>query len=195
MYITASNFREFLSFYPIVSLLIGTNIVAFILTTAPIFPNQLIFEKTAGIHIYLADGELWRLITPIFIHLHFSHLLFNMIALFLFGPVIESFVGKGKFLVLFLGSGIFANGITFILAPPAFVHVGASGAIFGIIGSLLILTKTRIIPRIEFKYMLMITSCAVLYSILQKEVNIYAHIGGLIGGLLFSHFLYLNKES
>jgi len=195
MYITASNFREFLSFYPIVSLLIGTNIVAFILTTAPIFPNQLIFEKTAGIHIYLADGELWRLITPIFIHLHFSHLLFNMIALFLFGPALESFVGKGKFLVLFLGSGIFANGITFILAPPPFVHVGASGAIFGIIGSLLILTKTRIIPRIEFKYMLMITSCAVLDSILQKEVNIYAHIGGLIGGLLFSHFLYLNKES
>ncbi len=195
MYITASNFREFLSFYPIVSLLIGTNIVAFILTTAPIFPNQLIFEKTAGIHIYLADGELWRLITPIFIHLHFSHLLFNMIALFLFGPALESFVGKGKFLVLFLGSGIFANGITFILAPPVFVHVGASGAIFGIIGSLLILTKTRIIPHIEFKYMLMITSCAVLYSILQKEVNIYAHIGGLIGGLLFSHFLYLNKES
>lgn len=195
MYITASNFREFLSFYPIVSLLIGTNIVAFILTTAPIFPNQLIFEKTAGIHIYLADGELWRLITPIFIHLHFSHLLFNMIALFLFGPALESFVGKGKFLVLFLGSGIFANGITFVLAPPAFVHVGASGAIFGIIGSLLILTKTRIIPHIEFKYMLMITSFAVLYSILQKEVNIYAHIGGLIGGLLFSHFLYLNKES
>lgn len=195
MYITASNFREFLSLYPIVSLLIGMNIVAFILTTAPIFPNQMIFEKTAGIHIYLANGELWRLITPIFIHLHFSHLLFNMIALFLFGPVIESFVGKGKFLVLFLGSGIFANGITFILAPPAFVHVGASGAIFGIIGSLLILTKTRIIPHIDFKYVLIITGCAFLYSLLQKEVNLYAHIGGLIGGILLSYFLYLFKDS
>lgn len=195
MYITASNFREFLSLYPIVSLLIGMNIVAFILTTAPIFPNQMIFEKTAGIHIYLANGELWRLITPIFIHLHFSHLLFNMIALFLFGPVIESFVGKGKFLVLFLGSGIFANVITFIFAPLVFVHVGASGAIFGIIGSLMILTKTRIIPHIDFKYVLIITGCAFLYSLLQKEVNLYAHIGGLIGGILLSYFLYLFKDS
>lgn len=195
MYITASNFREFLSLYPIVSLLIGMNIVAFILTTAPIFPNQLIFEKTAGIHIYLANGELWRLITPIFIHLHFSHLLFNMIALFLFGPALESFVGKGKFLVLFLGSGIFANVITFIFAPLVFVHVGASGAIFGIIGSLMILTKTRIIPHIDFKYVLIITGCAFLYSLLQKEVNLYAHIGGLIGGILLSYFLYLFKDS
>lgn len=195
MYIAAGSLKEFLRFYPVVSFLLVINVLLFILTTVPIFPNQLIFEKTAGVNVYIKNGELWRLITPIFIHSHFSHLLFNIVALFLFGPVLESVSGKWKLLFLFLSSGIFANFITFIFAPPAFVHVGASGAIFGMFGALLILAKMENIPHIEFKYLLIVVSCAVLYSFLQKEVNVYAHIGGLVGGSIFGYFFFSKQQS
>lgn len=170
-------------------MLIFTNVLLYILLTVPLFPNQLIFEKTAGIHIYIAGGEVWRLFTPIFIHLHFQHLLFNLFALFLFGTVLEPQVKKPTFLLIFLSSGVFANIITYIFAPPTYVHVGASGAIFGLLGAVTSLIALKKINGQEARVFLLTIVLAVVFSFLQPDVNLYAHCGGFLFGLLCGYWI------
>lgn len=184
MYIRAGNLREFFQFYPIVSVLMMINVMLFILTTVPLFPNRLIFEAAAGVNILIANGEMWRLFTPIFIHNHFAHLFFNMFALFIFGTILEPFIKKTTFLLIYLSTGFFANVITYIFAPLTFVHVGASGAIFGIFGVVAVFIWLKKFPPRDAQIFAWAIGLAIAFSFFQKGVNVYAHIGGFLCGLL-----------
>lgn len=132
--------------------------------------------------------ELYRLGTSVFLHAGLIHLLCNMYSLYIIGPQLESFFGKVKYSIIFIGSGIIGNLLSMAFLQDRYVAVGASGAIFGLLGALLYfgyhyrvylsgVIKSQIIP-------LIILNLALGFMI--AGINNLAHIGGLTGGILLS---------
>jgi rhomboid protease GluP len=139
--------------------------------------NYAPLVKSGGINLF-------RLITSAFLHGGILHLLFNMYALFIIGTQVENYVGKGKFIGIYLISAISGNLMSCIFGNS--VSVGASGAIFGLLGALLYfgyhyrlylgsVLKNQIIPLIVLNLIL---------GFMMTGVDNAAHIGGLIGGYL-----------
>ena len=137
---------------------------------------------------YTKRGEYYRLFTSIFLHAGIIHLLCNMYSLYVIGPQAESFYGKIKYLILFLFSGISGGLLSTALSGHDAVSVGASGAIFGLLGAILYfgyhyrvylgnVLKSQIIP-------LIILNLIIGFSF--SGIDNFAHIGGLIGGIFAS---------
>ena len=141
------------------------------------------------------NGEYYRLITSAFLHAGIFHLLFNCYALYIVGMQIESFLGKTKFLIVYLFSALTGSLMSVIFNDS--ICVGASGAIFGLFGALLYfgyhyriylgtVIKSQIIPLILFNL--------ALGFVLNGIAN-SAHIGGLVGGLLITMALGVKYKS
>ncbi len=110
--------------------LVGICVVIFVLQLAiPGFTDALILDQSKSI-------EVWRFVSSIFLHGSVSHLLYNMFALALFGSMLEQIIGSRRFLLVFLATGIVANIIAEFFYPSS---LGASGAIFGVIGALIMI--------------------------------------------------------
>ena len=166
---------------PIVtSILVFINIIVFILCQFNIL-NELDFAVNRDLII---NGQFYRLFTGMFLHANIIHILFNMYALYVIGMQLESFLGKGKYLAVYLLSGLAGNMLS-IFFDNGF-SVGASGAIFGLLGSLLYfgfhyrvyldsVIKSQIIPLIVIN---------LLIGFMSTGIDNWAHIGGLIGGIL-----------
>jgi rhomboid protease GluP len=186
MFTRTENFREFIRYYPVVSIIVGVHILLYLLTIFPVFPNRLLFEKLAGVNLYIAEGEYWRLVTPIFLHSGFPHMLFNSFSLVLFGPALERIIGKKKFVILYFTAGIAANIATFLLKPLTFIHVGSSGAIFGLLGfyMALVLFKSHLLSRQNTQIILTISAIGLIMTFVQPNINITAHIFGFIAGIV-----------
>jgi rhomboid protease GluP len=186
MFTRTENFREFIRYYPVVSIIVGVHILLYLLTIFPVFPNRLLFEKLAGVNLYIAEGEYWRLVTPIFLHSGFPHMLFNSFSLVLFGPALERIIGKKKFVILYFTAGIAANIATFLLKPLTFIHVGSSGAIFGLFGFYisLVLFKRHLLSRQNTQIILTISAIGLIMTFVQPNINVTAHIFGFIAGIV-----------
>ena len=137
----------------------------------------------------VAHGEWWRLITAAFLHYGPVHLGMNMLALWWFGGVVERALGRGRFLLLYLVAGL-AGSAGALIANPLTPTVGASGAIFGILGALLIL-EYQATGRFTGQAMTLIV-INLAFSFAVSNISYGGHIGGLIGGILgmlaFSRF-------
>lgn len=155
-----------------------------------IFVLQNIFQDFFENFVLFSSKILaapWTIITYIFLHGNFSHLFFNMFALALFGSILEKIIGYKKFLVLFLVSGIF-SGIASIFFYDAVM--GASGAIFGILGTLAIL-RPKMTVWVMYVPMPMIV--AIIFWGFLDIIGFFspdgiAHIGHLVGlffGIIF----------
>ena len=133
-------------------------------------------------------GEYYRLITSAFLHIGVVHLLCNMYSLYVLGPQLEGFFGKTKFLIIYLFSAIAGNLLSMVFPGNGGLSAGASGAIFGLLGSLVYfgyhyrvylgtVMKSQIIPLIILN---------LVVGFLSPGINNAAHIGGLIGGVLMT---------
>ena len=133
------------------------------------------------VHGGLDQGEWWRLITAAFLHGNLIHLALNMFVLWIVGAAVEQAIGRGRFLALYLISGLAGSAGALIFSPDA-VTVGASGAIFGILGAMLIL-EWQTTGRLAGNAMtLIVINLAISFSF--AGISIGGHIGGLIGGIL-----------
>lgn len=181
------SFKEYIRYYPVVSMILLIHILLFLATNLPVFPTKSIMEYLIGVNLYITQGEWWRLITPIFIHGSFSHLLFNSFSIFLFGPGLERLVGKSKFLLIYFITGIAANIITLILEPLTYVHLGSSGAIFGLFGYYISMVVFRkdMISQSNAQIIMTIAALSLIMTFLQPNINIVAHIFGFLAGLVF----------
>nr|WP_223155160.1 rhomboid family intramembrane serine protease [Alkalibacillus aidingensis] len=179
-------------YYPVISAIIAIHIILFLGVNV----SEELRLLLRGVNVYITEaGEYWRLITPIFVHIGLMHFIFNSFSLILFGPALEVMLGKTKFILAYLTTGILANVATLFLAGPWYAHVGASGAIFGLFGIYLYLLFMRpeLLDANSRQIIVLIVIFALLMTFLRTGINIYAHIFGLLAGLamgplLFTHF-------
>jgi membrane associated rhomboid family serine protease len=137
------------------------------------------------IHGYLrapevASGDWWRLITAAFLHYGPLHLGLNMLALWWFGAPLEEAIGRGRYLLLYLVSGLAGSAGALLLDPNA-ATVGASGAIFGILGAALVLERQGT-PIFGGALILIVINLAFTFSV--GNISVGGHLGGLAGGVL-----------
>jgi membrane associated rhomboid family serine protease len=153
-------------------------------------PSGSIFEDGAlfiarvsgfGELIGLADGEWWRLITSAFLHAGIIHLGMNMLALWWFGGALEAALGRGRFLLLYVVSGLAGSAGALLLSPDA-VTVGASGAIFGMLGAALVLERQQV--YVFGGGALGVIALNLAFTFLVPNISIGGHLGGLAGGAL-----------
>ena len=141
----------------------------------------------ANLDLLVKDGQIYRLFTCIFLHIGIWHLICNMYSLYMIGKEIESLYGKIKYLIIFIGSGICGSLLSITFTHNT-VSAGASGAIFGLLGSLLYFgyyyraylgnsIKKSIIPVIAVNLFI---------GFMSTGIDNAAHIGGLVGGILLS---------
>lgn len=154
--------------------------------------NDLLTTMFMKENALIRSGQLYRLLTPVFLHASITHLLINCLSLRSTGPVIESWYGKGRFASLYLFGGICGNILSFYRSPAA--GVGASGAIFGLIGALgvLLIRHRNILGKKSSQYALnsLAFTIALNFGIGLMPgsfIDNYAHLGGLLGGALFGY--------
>jgi membrane associated rhomboid family serine protease len=126
-------------------------------------------------------GDWWRLVTNAFLHGSPIHLFFNMLMLWWFGRPLEALLGRGRFLAVFSLS-ILAGSAGALLVSPDTATIGASGAVFGILGAGLVLERNRIDVFGGSALFVVILNLAFTFAV--AYVSIGGHVGGLIGGAL-----------
>jgi membrane associated rhomboid family serine protease len=163
--------------------LIGINVAVYLLELATggniDGVGSKIFEKGALFGPLVANGDWWRLITAAFLHYGPIHLGFNMFFLYWIGTPVEQYLGRGRFLLVYFVSGLAGSAGALVLSPDA-VTVGASGAIFGILGAALVLERQGSYVLGGSAMGLIIINLALGFVL--ANVSIGGHIGGLIGG-------------
>lgn len=141
------------------------------------------------------DGEWWRLFTALFIHFGLLHLGMNMWALRDVGRLVERLAGPWRFVVLYVGSGILGNLLSLVVQGNKAVSGGASGAIFGLYGALLVLLwgERRRVDRGEFRWLFGLASVFIVLVLgmgwVIPGIDNAAHGGGLVAGALLAHAL------
>lgn len=146
----------------------------------------------------LSGGQIWRLLTPDFLHFSWTHIIFNSVMLWFLGSQIEWFDGRTRLLVLFLGTSIFSNGLQYLVSGPLFG--GLSGVVYGILGYCWL--SQRKVPRFQFPPALV--TFAVVWMVLGftpftemlglgRMAN-EAHLGGFVSGLALALVLPVKRR-
>lgn len=161
---------------------------AFMLAHRALFPVEV-----------LADGEWYRLFTCMFLHFGIRHLGNNMVVLFFLGDNLERALGHVKYVILYVASGLCASALSLamMLRTGDFaVSAGASGAIFGVIGAMIyVLVRNQ--GRLEdltAKRLIFMAALSLYFGFTSTGVDNYAHLGGLLSGILLAILLYRKKR-
>ena len=156
--------------------------------------SETLINWGAKVNYLIADGEWWRLITPIFLHIGILHLLMNSIALYYVGPLIERIFGNSRFLFIYLFAGFSGVFASYLLSPS--LSAGASGAIFGCFGALLYFAWQ--FPKLFFRVMgwnvIIIIIINLIFGFTIQGIDNAGHIGGLVGGFLATAIVHFPKK-
>ena len=152
--------------------------------------TNILIVMGAKVNSLIDKGQVWRLITCAFLHGGLIHIFFNMYALKILGPEIEYVYGKIKYLVIYLLSAIAASIFSYIFGPQS-VSVGASGAIFGLFGAMLIfgIKHRKQMGKAYMMNILQVIFVNVIIGISSSNIDNAAHFGGLIVGALIALLL------
>ncbi|SFL82181.1 rhomboid protease GluP [Gracilibacillus orientalis] len=183
--------KPFLSY-----ILIAINIMMFLLLEYRGGSTNLdtLIQYGAKYNVGMIEGEWWRIITSMFLHIGILHLALNMLALYFIGTLVERIYGNIRFIIIYFFAGIAGGMASFALNPS--IAAGASGALFGLFGALLFFGIKN--PRIFFKTMgmnvIFIIILNIIFGVFVPQVDNGAHIGGLIGGFIASGIVMLPKS-
>ena len=179
--------------------LVALNILIFLLSL--LLPDTIHDAGVLNVYLVLEEGEVNRLLSATFLHADFMHLFSNMILLFYLGAVVERNVGHILFALLYLVSGITGNVLTLVYEVAqreSWESLGASGAVFGVMGAMLVLLLK--LPRAQRhgSSLLRRVGFMVVYSLFMgmrsNAVNNIAHIGGLLTGALLAFVMTFRND-
>jgi len=140
-----------------------------------------LFERGALYGPLVADGEWWRLVTAGFLHASLIHIAFNMLMLWWFGSALEGLLGRGRFLAVY-GLGLLAGSAGALLVSPEAATVGASGAVFAVLGAGLVLERRGI--NVFGGAALTVVLLNVAITLFVPNISLGGHLGGLAAGVL-----------
>ena len=171
--------------------LIIINCISFIVFNI-LLPIEFILQLVQINSKIVLDFEYYRLITSMFLHADIMHIFSNMLALLIFGTAVESNYSKFEYLIIYFISGLIGNLFSLVLLPLDVISLGASGAIFGLIGAAFILfavdgDRTLIFLGMFYLFYFIIASLA-------PGINLWAHLFGLVGGIAFGYFFIRKRK-
>ncbi len=176
--------------------LIAINVIVFILMflSDPGISNQTLVNFGAKFNPLIDSGEYYRLLTAAFVHVDIPHILFNCFALYILGPIIESLFGKSRFLAIYFASAVMGTAMSYAFSQS--ISAGASGAIFGLLGTHMYLFARHRSNYLKIfgKDFLVMIGLNLLIGITSSNIDNFGHIGGLIGGFLFAPLVGINHE-
>jgi rhomboid protease GluP len=168
--------------------LIGVNILVFIAESmrGGSTNTKVALKFGAQYTPYLEQGQWYRLCTAMFLHFGYLHLVCNMYSLYNLGPALEDFFGIPVFLFLYLFSGLAGNILTYVMEKRTgkrTISAGASGAVFGLLGSYLVFALWPGFGGVSLYGVLRVLLINAVYTFANRRINAMAHLGGLIGGV------------
>jgi rhomboid protease GluP len=177
---------------------------ALIVINIMIFLYTFFYDQNGDITMLFAnyypairEGEYYRLLSAMFLHANLYHLIFNMYALYVVGPQVEKYYGRMKFLYIYILGGLMGSVFSGVFMDEFTYGIGASGAIFALFGSVAYFTyyyratlqgllRSQIVPVILVNLFL---------GFVLPGIDVYAHIGGLIGGILISMWIGIGDKN
>jgi rhomboid protease GluP len=169
-------------------ILLGINIAVFVLETAlgGSTDIQVLVRLGAMVPILVAQGEYWRPVTAMFLHVGLLHLALNSLGLYLFGNLVESAFGSARFLAIYLVSGLCASVASFTFGSPLAAAAGASGAVFGLLGAWLAYNLRRrqlSLAQANIQGAIVLIGINLAFGFVVPGIDNLAHIGGLATGV------------
>lgn len=155
---------------------------------------RVLIEFGAKFNPLIEQGEWWRFITPVFLHVGFLHLLMNTFALYYLGTMVEKIYGSFRFLIIYLFAGFFGTLASFLFTPS--VSAGASGAIFGLFGALLYFGTVykHLFLRTIGMNIISLIFINLCFGFIVPGIDNAGHIGGLFGGFLSANMIQLPRH-
>ncbi|MEH7121137.1 rhomboid family intramembrane serine protease [Neobacillus vireti] len=156
--------------------------------------TSTLIKYGAKVNALIYQGEWWRLITPVFLHIGFLHLVMNTVALYFLGTAVEGIFGKSRFLFIYLLAGFTGFIASFLFSSN--ISAGASGAIFGCFGALLYFGV--IYPKLFFRTMgmniMVVLGINLVFGFSASGIDNAGHLGGLAGGFLAAGITHFPKK-
>jgi membrane associated rhomboid family serine protease len=149
--------------------------------------TEVLVRLGAMVPVLVADGQYWRLVAAIFLHVNIVHLLLNSLGLAIFGNLVESVIGGARMLAVYLVSGFVASAVSFAFGSVGSIAVGASGAIFGLLGVWLAYNLRRrqlSLARANVQGALLLIGLNLVIGFSIPGIDNLAHVGGLVAGIL-----------
>ena len=180
-------------YWPVVTLVIlGVNVIVFLIMTfaGGSTNTDVLLDFGASFSPYFRRGEYWRAVMPMFLHIGWLHLIVNSYALFLLGPILERVYGYGRFALLYVAAGVGSSALSMSLSRN--VAAGASGAIFGIAGAMLVagyLHRDVIPPRwgrALGRGILPFIALNLIFGFSVRGIDNWGHLGGLLSGMVLA---------
>jgi rhomboid protease GluP len=203
LFVRRESFQQFIRFYPIVTWILGINTFLFLFSfLLPSLYKTVVFWGI-GWNEAVAAGQYWRLVTPIFLHGGFGHFFLNSFALIIFGPALETILGRLKFFGLYMFAGILGNVGTFLFEVGNYYHVGASGAIYGLLGLYLYMRFFRhdLIDPGSAQIVTVILIVGAVHTLILPQltmfgspgINVLGHLFGFIGGAILGPVIFRGR--
>ncbi|MGY6023895.1 rhomboid family intramembrane serine protease [Streptomyces spinosirectus] len=172
----------------VTKVLIGINLAAFLvqMSVGDRFTNR--FELIGQAYVPLlggvegiAQGQYYRMLTAMFLHGSYIHILFNMLSLWWIGGPLEAALGRARYVALYFVSGLAGSALTYLIAAPNQPSLGASGAIFGLFGATAILMRRL---RYDMRPVIALLVINLIFTFGWSNIAWQAHIGGLVAGVI-----------
>lgn len=194
----SGDWRAFYKNAPVTSiiLLVNTAFLIFTLISGGFSANNLVDIGAIYTPLMTGVGDYWRIITAGFLHGSILHFLSNMIiGVLTLSSALERLIGSKKFSFIYFGSMILSGLLVIFLSESNAVTIGASGAIFGVLGSLLYITLYRkdMLSARDGQSIRMLIVINIIFTLLAPGISVWGHAGGLIAGLLLS-FLVIKRN-
>jgi len=181
-------------------IIMGINILVYMLTA---FLSKNIWNSNISVLIYLgakvnvliSGGEYYRLITCMFLHAGLLHVSLNMYSLYIIGPLVERVYGKVKYVSIYFIAGIIASLFSYMFSND--ISIGASGAIFGLLGATLIfaITIKKTVGKDFYINILQVMAVNLIIGFSIPNIDNYAHIGGILGGIAMGKIFEIKKKN
>ena len=186
------NSRKFIPTYTLIALNVAAYVYTSVIGGNFVETNYNLILLYGQVNLFVINGWYWQLFTSMFIHVSIIHLLGNMLFLLIFGLRAEEVFDIQEYFLIYLLSGLAGNLLSLLLGPSALPSAGASGAIFGMFGACVIYFRRAfgqsIVTALLYAFFLLIINSG-------PGVNVLAHLGGLVVGLLIGYGIAMNRRA